>query len=60
MGSEDLNDHEEVRNDALLAVLVGKADPSSQALAEVRHQHCDFDVVFSFFFGSVLFSTTSD
>jgi Transposase DDE domain group 1 len=33
LGSEDLSDHEEVRNDPLLAVLVEKADPSSQALA---------------------------
>src|SRR6202158_86956 len=33
VGYEDLNDHEELRNDPLLAVLVEKADPSSQALA---------------------------
>jgi Transposase DDE domain group 1 len=32
-GHEDLNDHEELRNDPLLAVLVEKADPGSQALA---------------------------
>ena len=30
LGYEDLNDHEELRNDPLLAVLVEKADPSSQ------------------------------
>src|SRR5882724_11277497 len=33
LGYEDLNDHEELRNDPLLAVLVEKADPSSQVLA---------------------------
>src|SRR5258708_6618993 len=33
LGYEDLNDHEELRNDPLLAVLVEKADPGSQALA---------------------------
>ena len=33
LGYEDLNDHEELRNDPLLAVLVEKADPRSEALA---------------------------
>jgi len=33
LGYEDLNDHEELRNDPLLAVLVEKTDPSSQVLA---------------------------
>ena len=33
LGYEDLNDHEELRNDPLLAVLIEKADPSSQVLA---------------------------
>jgi hypothetical protein len=33
LGYEDLNDHEELRNDPLLAVLVEKADPSQKALA---------------------------
>ena len=33
LGYEDLNDHEELRNDPLLAVLVEKADPSSRVLA---------------------------
>src|SRR6267378_2942143 len=33
LGYEDLNDHEELRNDPLLAVLVEKANPSSQVLA---------------------------
>ena len=33
LGYEDLNDHEELRNDPLLAVLVEKADPSRQVLA---------------------------
>jgi hypothetical protein len=33
LGYEDLNDHEELRNDPLLAVLVEKADPGSQVLA---------------------------
>lgn len=30
LGYEDLNDHDELRNDPLLAVLVGKEDPSGQ------------------------------
>src|SRR5947207_15401524 len=33
LGYEDLNDHEELRNDPLLAVLVEKADPRNQVLA---------------------------
>jgi hypothetical protein len=33
LGYEDLNDHEELRNDPLLAVLVEKADPSQEILA---------------------------
>src|SRR6202165_1313196 len=33
LGYEDLNDHEELRRDPLLAVLVEKADPGSQVLA---------------------------
>lgn len=30
LGYEDLNDHDELRNDPLLAVLVGKDDPTGQ------------------------------
>src|ERR1700674_1805374 len=33
LGYEDLNDHEELRNDPLLAVLVEKSDPHQEALA---------------------------
>jgi hypothetical protein len=33
LGYEDLNDHEELRNDPMLAVLVEKADPGREALA---------------------------
>jgi Transposase DDE domain group 1 len=33
LGYEDLNDHEELRNDPLLAMLVEKSDPSQEALA---------------------------
>jgi len=33
LGYEDLNDHEELRNDPLLAVLVEKANPSQETLA---------------------------
>ena len=33
LGYEDLNDHEELRNDPLLAVLVEKPDPSQEILA---------------------------
>lgn len=33
LGYEDLNDHEELRNDPLLAVMVEKADPRREALA---------------------------
>ena len=32
LGYEDLNDHEELRNDPLLAVLVEKSDPSQETL----------------------------
>jgi hypothetical protein len=33
LGYEDLNDHEELRNDPLLGILVEKANPGSEALA---------------------------
>jgi hypothetical protein len=33
LGYEDLNDHEQLRNDPLLRVLAGKAEPGQQALA---------------------------
>ena len=33
LGYEDLNDHEELRNDPLFAVLVEKSDPGQEALA---------------------------
>ncbi len=33
LGYEDLNDHDELRNDPLLAVLVEKEDPDKEALA---------------------------
>jgi Transposase DDE domain group 1 len=33
LGYEDLNDHEQLRHDPLLAVLAGKAEPGQQALA---------------------------
>ena len=33
LGYEDLNDHEELRNDPLLAVLVEKSDPGQETLA---------------------------
>ena len=33
LGYEDLNDHEQLRKDPLLAVLVEKSDPSQEALA---------------------------
>ena len=33
LGYEDLNDHEELRNDPLLAVLVEKEDPDNEVLA---------------------------
>jgi hypothetical protein len=36
LGYEDLNDHEELRYDPLLATLVGKADPSGQDRLRAR------------------------
>ncbi|HWC17805.1 MAG TPA: IS1380 family transposase [Terriglobales bacterium] len=33
LGYEDLNDHEQLRNDALLRMLAGKAEPDKEALA---------------------------
>src|SRR6266699_3508418 len=33
LGYEDLNDHEQLRDDPLLRVLVGKAEPGQEALA---------------------------
>ena len=36
LGYEDLNDHDELRNDPLLAVLVGKDDPTGNS--RVRHR----------------------
>jgi hypothetical protein len=36
LGYEDLNDHDDLRHDPLLAVLVGKADPSGQDRLQQR------------------------
>ena len=36
LGYEDLNDHDELRNDSLLAVMVGKKDPSGKDRARKR------------------------
>jgi Transposase DDE domain group 1 len=36
LGYEDLNDHDTLRQDPLLAVLVGKADPTGQSRARVQ------------------------
>ena len=36
LGYEDLNDHDELRRDPLLATLVGKADPTGQARSRER------------------------
>jgi hypothetical protein len=36
LGYEDLNDHDRLRHDPLLAVLVGKADPTGQARRRAR------------------------
>lgn len=38
LGYEDLNDHDRLRCDPLLATLVGKLDPTGQARARVRDQ----------------------
>jgi hypothetical protein len=36
LGYEDLNDHDRLRHDPLLAVLVGKPDPTGQERARAR------------------------
>lgn len=38
LGYEDLNDHEQLRHDPLLAVLVGKSDPTGEDRLEPRSQ----------------------
>ena len=38
LGYEDLNDHEDLRRDQLLAMLVGKIDPSGGTRVRVRDQ----------------------
>ncbi len=38
LGYEDLNDHDELRKDPLLATLVGKADPTGQSRVRRRDQ----------------------
>ena len=38
LGYEDLNDHQELRRDPLLGVLVGKADPSGESRSRARDQ----------------------
>lgn len=40
LGDEDLNDHETLRRDPLLAVLVGKEDPMGQDRASVKDRGC--------------------
>jgi hypothetical protein len=36
LGYEDLNDHDQLRRDPLLAVLVGKSDPTGQKRRRLR------------------------
>jgi hypothetical protein len=38
LGYEDLNDHQELRRDPLLGVLLGKADPTGESRARARDQ----------------------
>ena len=38
LGYEDLNDHDELRHDALLAAVVGKSDPSGESRVRERDQ----------------------
>ena len=38
LGYEDLNDHEQLRHDPLLAVLVGKSDPTGADRSDLRSQ----------------------
>ena len=40
LGYEDLNDHDELRRDALLATCVGKADPTGQSRSRARDRGC--------------------
>jgi hypothetical protein len=40
LGYEDLNDHDQLRRDPLLAVLVGKADPMGQSRIRERDRGC--------------------
>jgi len=40
LGYEDLNDHEELRKDPLLATLVGRTDPTGQDRLRERDQGC--------------------
>ena len=40
LGYEDLNDHDELRRDPLLAVLVGKLDPTGQDRSRARDRGC--------------------
>ena len=38
LGYEDLNDHDELRHDALLAAVIGKADPTGETRIQERDQ----------------------
>lgn len=38
LGYEDLNDHDQLANDQLLAVIVGKTDPTGQARKDARNK----------------------
>ncbi len=40
LGYEDLNDHDHLRSDPLLAVLVGKLDPTGQGRSRTRDRGC--------------------
>jgi len=40
LGHEDLNDHDELRSDALLASVVGKSDPTGEARKRDRDRGC--------------------
>ncbi len=40
LGYEDLNDHDALRGDSLLALMVGKADPTGERRARARDRGC--------------------
>ena len=60
LGYEDLNDHEELRKDPLLAVLVGKSNPEEEVLAGKAAPAASAETIPAVTRADLIFNSTSE